>query len=196
MGHEHLIDHLLSEAEARREEIVRRARSEAADLLSQARDRAQAAAREAEGPQAAAIARETRARAGQARARAREVFLRAEAALAEEILGRLDDLLARVPGEPGYPALAEALLREAVIDLPDGEIVVEADPAAAAALEGAGRDPRIRFEPLPAEEGPWGIVARDAQGTVAVRNTARSRLERAMPDLLAEIRRALGDADG
>ncbi len=194
MGAAELARHLIRNAELRREDILGRARAEAVRLRAAALERAGELERESALDLARDVARERGSRTNRARVEVRATRFRARAALAAEILERLEARLALVPEDAGYPRAAASLYEELRPELPEGPVVLRGDPAALAVLRSSAAEPRFRFEPLEEEE-IGGVEAASADGGLLLRNTLRSRLARAKPELLAEIDRMLGAPD-
>ncbi len=194
MGHDELARRLIRDAEIRREEILGRAREEAARLRAAALARAGEMERESRETLARDAARERRLAWNRARIEVRAARFRARAELAAEIVARLEERMSRLPGDNGYARVAARLYEEIRPELPDGEVVLRGDGAALPVLRSLATGPRFRFEPLAGEE-LGGVEASSPDGALVLRNTLRSRLARAMPDLLAEIDRMLGPPD-
>ena len=194
MGHEELSRRLIRDAEIRKEEIFSRAREEAVRLRDSALARAGEMERESLDALSRDIARERRLAWNRARIEVRTGRFRARAALAAQIVARLEERMSRLPGEAGYPRVAARLYEEIRPELPEGEVVLRGDAAALAVLRSVATGPRFRFEPLPEGE-LGGVEAASPDGGLLLRNTLGSRLAKAMPDLLAEIDRMLGAPD-
>ena len=194
MGHEELVRRLIRDAEIRREEILGHAREEAGRLRASALARAGEMERESREAQARDVERERRLAWNRARIEVRAERFRARAALAGEVLARLEQQIARLPGDAGYPGVAARLYEEIRAELPEGEVVLRGDAAALPVLRSLATEARFRVESLPEEE-LGGVEAASSNGGVLLRNTLRSRLARAMPELLAEIHRMLGAPD-
>ena len=194
MGHEALALHLIGNAEGRKAEILGAAREEAGRRIARAMAQAEAMERASRETFEREAARKRDLRLGRARLEANAVELRAQAALAEEILSRLRERLSRVPSGEGYPRVAERLYREILPEIPAGFVSLGADVHALEALLPLLADPRIRRVPLPEDE-VGGVVVSDEAGTIRIRNTLKARLENARPALMAEIRRRLVRAD-
>jgi vacuolar-type H+-ATPase subunit E/Vma4 len=194
VGHEELVLHLIRTAEAKRDEILSRARAEARRIGEDALHAAERAEREAREAAAREAARERTGRLLRARREADAIWLRARAALADAVLERMTDRLALLVREAEYPRIAERLYREILPEIPEGKVVVRTDERARETLERAAPDPRIRFEPLPEGE-IGGVEASDENGVFLLRNTIRSRFLKARPALMAEVRRRLPSPD-
>lgn len=190
MGHEELARHLIRAAEAKREEILSRARDEAGRIAGEASRLAEAVERKSREEAERQAERERRARRAQAREEAKAMRLRARAAVADAVLERLSDRLSGLVGEDRYPLVAEKLYREILPEIPPGNVVLRADERAREALRSQVSDPRVRFEPLPGEE-IGGVEASDESGAFLLRNTLRSRFRKARPLLLSEAWRRL-----
>ncbi len=194
MGHEDLVRHLIRSAEVRREEILGRARGEAALRRASALARAGEMDRDSRDAVARDVERERRLRWNRARLAVRSMRFRARAALAAEIVARLEQRLSLIPGTAGYSRVAGCLYAEIRPEIPEGDVVLRGDEAALAVLRSLAPEPRFRFEPL--RDGELGgVEASSAGGGLRLRNTLRSRLAKAMPELLTEIGRSLGGHD-
>jgi vacuolar-type H+-ATPase subunit E/Vma4 len=190
MGHEELVRHLIGNAERRKAEILGQAREEAGRRVAAAHPQAEAMERESAEALEREVARERDIRMSRARAEANSLGLRARATLADDILERLRERLARVPAEAEYPKIAERLYREILPEIPAGDILLGADAKALDALGPLTADVRIRRVLLPEEE-LGGVEVSDDAGTIRIRNTLKARLENARPVLMAEIHRCL-----
>jgi vacuolar-type H+-ATPase subunit E/Vma4 len=190
MGHEELVRHLIGNAERRKAEILGQAREEAGRRVAAAHPQAEAMERESAEALEREVARERDIRMSRARAEANSLGLRARASLADDILERLRERLARVPAEAEYPKIAERLYREILPEIPAGDILLGADAKALDALGPLTADVRIRRVLLPEEE-LGGVEVSDDAGTIRIRNTLKARLENARPVLMAEIHRCL-----
>jgi vacuolar-type H+-ATPase subunit E/Vma4 len=194
MGHEALARHLIGNAEGRKAEILDEAREEAGRRIARAMAQSEAMERASREMFEREATQERDLRLGRARLEAKAVELRAQAALAEDILARLRERLSRVPAGEGYPRVAERLYREILPEIPEGTVDLGADAYALEALAPLLADPRIRRVPLPEEE-IGGVVVSDQAGAVRIRNTLKARLDNARPALMAEIHRRLVRAD-
>lgn len=190
MGREELARHLIREAERRREEVLRRAREEAERRIARAASEAEAMERESREALERDAARERELRMSRARMEARAFALRTRASLVDRILGRLRDRLSAVPAEARYPGVAERLFREILPEIPEGTVTLFADARALEALGPLLADPRVRRAPLPEEEIA-GVEMSDESGAIRIRNTLGTRLENALPAMMAEIRRTV-----
>ncbi len=194
MGYDELARHLVRDAEMRKEEIVGRARGEAVRLRAAALARGGELERESREALARDVERERRLRKNRARIEIRAMRFAARAALAAEILDRLEKRMALLPADAGYPRIVARLYDEILAELPEGEVVLRGDAAALAVLRTLATEPRFRLEALPETE-IGGVEAESAGGGLVLRKTLRSRLAKAMPDLLAEIDRMMEAPD-
>lgn len=187
--------HLIGSAERRKAVILGQAREEAERRIAAAREQAEAMERESAEALEREAARVRESRMSRARSEANSLELRARASLADDILARLRERLARVPAGAEYPKTAERLYLEILPEIPAGNITLCADAKALDALERlTADDPRIRRVPLPEEE-LGGVEVADDAGTVRIRNTLKARLENARPALMVEIHRCLAGED-
>ncbi len=194
MGYDELARHLIRDAEMRKEEILGRARGEAQRLRGAALARGGELERESREALARDVERERQLRKKRARIEVRAMRFLARAALAAEILERLEKRTSLLPADAGYPRIVTRMYEEILPELPPGEVVLRGDAAALAVLRAIATEPRFRFDALPeAEIG--GVEAEAAGGGLVLRNTLRSRLAKAMPDLLTEIDRMMGTPD-
>jgi vacuolar-type H+-ATPase subunit E/Vma4 len=87
------------------------------------------------------------------------------------------------------------LLNEVLPEWPEGEIVIRADAGTRALLKPLMEGRAVRFEPIettsPGENPYGGFELSDREGKIVIRNTFRSRLEKARPNLLVELNRSL-----
>ena len=194
MGQGELVRYLIRNAESKRHEILARGREEARRIAEEAERRFEAVEREISGASALSAEKERLALENRARMAAGAGRLRARVSHAEAVLARMEERLSLLVGEARYPAVAERLYRELLPEIPEGDVVVRADPRAREALAFLAADPGIRFEPLPEEE-IGGVEASCGGGAFLLRNTLRSRFAKARPELLVEIGRRLPDPD-
>jgi V/A-type H+-transporting ATPase subunit E len=194
VGYEELIRHLIRTAETRRDGILARARDEAAKITEEARRKAETVEPDVRDATAREAERVRDRRMNRVRQEANEAWLRARAAIVDAVLARVEERLPLLLGDARYPAVAERLYREILPELPEGKVVLRADGATRAALERSASDARIRFGPLPETE-IGGVDASDEDGTFLVRNTLRSRFEKARPALMVELWRRLAGPD-
>ena len=194
MGYEELIQHLIRTAESRRDEILARAREEAAKITEEARRKAETVERDGREATGREAGRARDRCMNRARQEANEVRLRARAGVVDAVLARVEARLPLLLGDARYPAVAERLYREILPEFPAGNVILRADEATRAALERSSSDARIRFGPLPETE-IGGVDASDEAGTFLVRNTLRSRFVKARPALMIELWRRLPGPD-
>lgn len=194
MGYEELVRHLIRTAETRRDGILARAREKASKIVEDARRTSEASGEDASNAADKESNLARLHRMNRARQEANEMRLRARATVADAVMDRVLERLPLLPGEARYPAIAERLFREILPELPPGNVIVRADGVVRAALESSDVAGRIRFEPFPdAEIG--GVEASDEDGRFLLRNTLRSRFEKARPAMLAELGRRLPGPD-
>ena len=193
MGQEELVRHLIRTAEARRDEILARAREDAGRIAEEARRRSEAEERDIRSEAGREAARERRSRMSRARMEAEAHLLRARAMLADSVLGRVEERLSALPRDAGYPILVERLYKEILPEIPEGNILLRVDRRARETL-GSAASPRFRFDALPEEE-IGGVEAVSENGAFLLRNTLRSRFAKARPELMVDIRRRLPGPD-
>ncbi|HEU5041084.1 MAG TPA: V-type ATP synthase subunit E family protein [Gemmatimonadales bacterium] len=188
MALEELLRTLEDEARARVEEILGRARAEAAELRASA-DAALTARREAELhlreiELRAAAARELEARRRAATRRA----LEARAAALERVRQGAESRLAARAADPSLLPRLRADLAEALAYLGEGPAVVE---AAAALHEGLRPSLNGRGQVTFAPATGGGVVLRMTDGSLVVDGSFKSRLGRAWPALAIEVARRM-----
>jgi len=194
VGYEELIRHLIRTAETRRDEILARAREEAAKIKEDAVRTSEAVERDGREAADREASQARYLRMNRVRQEANEVRLRARAAVADAVLARVEERMPLLLGEARFPAVAERLYREIVPELPAGNVLLRADGVTRATLERTASDGRIRFEPFPETE-IGGVEASDEGGTFLLRNTLRSRFVKARPALMVELWRRLPGPD-
>ena len=194
MGYEELIRHLTRTAETRRDEILARARDEAAKITEEARKKSETFEPDVPDDTAREAERARLLRMNRARREANEEWLHARAGVADAVLSRVEERLPLLLGEARYPAVAERLYREILPELPEGNVILRADGVTRAEIARSASGAGIRFEPLPATE-IGGVEASDEGGAFLVRNTLRSRFVKARPALMAELWRRLPGPD-
>ena len=193
MGYDTLIQALLAEGDAKVREIDARAEAEAREVI----DRAVNEAGE-DAERRARLAAEDRARDREAvlvRAglRARRMDLSARWAAIREAFAAAERRLFAAEGTPGYAAILRALADDALPPIesggqPSGEVSVVVD----------GRDAADWKPILDARRVPWaaeqgrddvrcGLEVMAEGGRVRIRNSFRSRLDRIMTEVAAEI---------
>lgn len=201
MGYSELVGYLIQQAEAKRSEILSRAFDAADRQIAEAEAEAKRAEEETEQRLAREIEPLRRRRIETIRKETRTALLSTRGSLTEEVFSRIEAGLRSLPGTPDYPILVRRLAAELLPELPEGELIVWADPdgpenGAAASAVSAVRsllsERAIEFRPLPDEE-IGGLMVADAAETVLIRNTLRGRLRRSRPVLLVEIYRWLSE---
>lgn len=190
MGYEELIRDLIREAEAKKEEIAGRGREEARNILAEAMEQVGRMERQFQDTLDREVNRERLIRMNRIQMEARAILLQARVSFVEEVLARLEDRLRRLPQEKDYPQHVRQLYREALLELPEGDVIVRADAKTLTVLQSLVKDRPVRFEPLP-EEAIGGVEVSDEAGSFRVQNTWRARLSKARPQLMVEINRWL-----
>jgi len=188
MSLEAILAAIRASGERQVDENEQRAQDQAAAILADARQDAEALRREVRERVVAPAYRE-RARIIH---RARMECLRKEGDAREAAIDtafeRASQCLAGLRGDPGYPAILRRLTEEALNEL-HGSLEdvsrarLQADPRDEALLQSilCERDLRLSVD---YRLNCWGgLIARSADGRVVVINTLESRLERAMPAL-------------
>jgi V/A-type H+/Na+-transporting ATPase subunit E len=194
VGYEELTRHLIRTAETRRDGILARARDEAVKIAEEARKKSETVEPDVRDATAREAERARLLRMNRARQEANEARLRARAGVVDAILARVEERLMLLPGDAGYPAVAERLYREILPEFPEGNVILRVDGVTRAVVEASASDARIRFEPLPETE-IGGVEASDEDGTFLVRNTLRSRFVKARPALMVELWKRLPGPD-
>ncbi|MBW6504979.1 hypothetical protein K0B90_12020 [bacterium] len=194
MGYEELTRHLIRTAETRRDGILARARDEAVKIKEEARKKSETVEPDVRDTTAREAERARLLRMNRARQEANEARLRARAGVVDAILARVEERLMLLPGDAGYPAVAERLYREILPEFPEGNVILRVDGVTRAVVEASASDARIRFAPLPETE-IGGVEASDEDGTFLVRNTLRSRFVKARPALMVELWKRLPGPD-
>lgn len=192
MGYEELIQDLLRETEAKKEEIAHRGREEASRLIAEAMEQSEHMGRQFEDTLAREVNRERLTRMNRIQMEGRAILLQARASLVEEVFTRLENRLRRLPQEKHYPRLVEQLYQEILPELPAGNVTIRADAKAMTVLKSLVRDRQATFEPLPEEE-IGGLEISDRAEALRVRNTLKTRLLKARPQLMIEIHRWLSN---
>jgi V/A-type H+/Na+-transporting ATPase subunit E len=194
VGYEELTRHLIRTAETRRDGILARARDEAVKIKEEARKKSETVEPDVRDATAREAERARLLRMNRARQEANEARLRARAGVVDAILARVEERLMLLPGDAGYPAVAERLYREILPEFPEGNVILRVDGVTRAVVEASASEARIRFEPLPETE-IGGVEASDEDGTFLVRNTLRSRFVKARPALMVELWKRLPGPD-
>lgn len=194
MGYEELIRDLIREGEAEAGAVLERAREEAARMEAEALKGAEEGARKALESLERDLVRERDIHLDRARAQARAVLLQARAGLAEEAIRRTEDRVRSLGRRKEYPSILRALFEEIRPELPGGPIRVRSDAGGLSVLKAAVKEKQARFEPLGDEE-IGGVEIGDPEDSIRIRNTWKSRLSKARPRLLVEIKRWLDEHD-
>lgn len=192
MGYEELIRDLVREAEAKKEEIARRGREEARNIIAEAMEQVGRMERQFQDTLDREVNRERLIRMNRIQMEARAILLQARVSFVEEVFTRLEDRLRHLPQEKHYPRLVEQLYQEILPELPEGNVTIRADAKAMAVLKSLVRGRQVKFEPLPEEE-IGGVEISDGAETLRVRNTLKARLLKARPQVMVEINRWLSN---
>ena len=195
MGYEELIRDLQGEAEHKKEAVLAAVREEARRIIEDAMRQCDHLEREFQDALARDLDRERDRLLNRARGETRRRSALARSELAQQVFSRLEERLKAAASGKGYRGVLERLLEESRPEWPAGEAVVRADPGTQALLKPLIRDRAVRFEPIadavPGEDSLGGFELSDPAGMVTIRNTFRSRLIKARPDLLVEMNRLL-----
>ncbi len=172
-----LLETMTQEVENERVRIVDSARAEAARLLAEAqaeagrrRDRAVADAT-AELAEAAQRSRE------RAEAEAEMIVLTTKDTITDEILSAVAQELDRVVEQPGFPAILEALLEEALADTPLAEVVLAPPEHVERCRQWLADHGHEALEVRGKDSLPDGIALQDLQRSFRVTNTLSARLD-------------------
>ncbi|MBI3610324.1 MAG: hypothetical protein HY204_06445 [Nitrospirae bacterium] len=195
MGYEELIRDLRREAELKKEAILKTAREDADGILADALRQCDRMEQDFQASLARDAERERTRLLNRARREARMEKHRAESELVQQVFHRLWERLAAVASDPRYPSVVERLLGECLPEWPAGEVIVRADPKTQSLLKPRVKGRTVRFEPLRetirGEDPGGGFELSGRDETIIIRNTFRSRLEKARPELRIEINRLL-----
>jgi len=195
MGYEELIRDLQREAGLRRESVLAAAREEARRIIEDASQQCDRLEKEFQYAMARDLERERTRMLNRAQQEARMLRARVRSELVREVFARLEETLKAVASGERYPSVLAMLLKEALPEGPEGEIVIRADAGTRALLQPLLKGRAARFEPIETTgsgEDPYGgFELSDREGTIVIRNTFRSRLEKARPNLLVELNRLL-----
>lgn len=197
MGYEELIRDLEREAGRKKEAVLTAAREEARQIIADAMQQCDRLEQEFQDTIARDLEHERVRLLNRARREARMKLAEVKSELARNVFARLEEKLKAVAAGKRYPSVLERLLDESRPEWPKGEVVVRADPRTQSLLKPLMGDRAARFEPIertaPVEDPYGGFELSDRAGTVTIRNTFRSRLSKARPDLLVETNRLLFD---
>jgi vacuolar-type H+-ATPase subunit E/Vma4 len=195
MGYEELIRDLQREAARKQEAVLAAAREEARQIMADAMQQCDRLEQEFQNAMSRDLERERTRLLNLARREARTLPAQVKADLVRLVFTRLEERLKAVASEKRYPAVLGRLLNETKPEWPEGEIVIRADAGTRTLVGPLMGGRAARFEPIEntaAGLDPYGgfeLANRDE--TVVIRNTFRSRLEKARPDLLVEMNRLL-----
>lgn len=193
MGYDTLIQALLAEGDAKVREIDARAEAEAREVIDRAVNEAEEDAERRARLAAKDRARDREAILVRAGMDARRIALSARWAALHEAFAAAERRLFAAAGTPAYAAVLNALADEALPPIesggqPPGEVSVVVD----------GRDAADWKPILDARRVPWaaeqgrdelrcGLEVVAEGGRVRIRNSFRSRLDRIMTEVAAEI---------
>jgi vacuolar-type H+-ATPase subunit E/Vma4 len=193
VGYDTLIQALLAEGDAKVREIDARAEAEAREVIDRAVNEAEEDAERRARLAAEDRARDRKAVLVRAGLRARRMDLSARWAAIREAFAAAERRLFAAAGTPGYAAVLRALADDALPPIesggqPSGEVSVVVD----------GRDAAEWKPILDARRVPWaaeqgrddvrcGLEVMAEGGRVRIRNSYRSRLDRIMTEVAAEI---------
>ncbi|MBI3597566.1 MAG: hypothetical protein HY203_10475 [Nitrospirae bacterium] len=193
MGYEELIGDLQRGTELKKEAVLTAAREEARRIIADAMQQCDRLEQELQDSISRDLEREKTRSLNRARREARTLLAQTRAELMRQVFDRLEQRLKGVSSEKPYPVVLERLLNETRPEWPQGEIVIRADSKTLPLLKSLVGNGAFRFEPMEGTgEDPYGgVELSDREGRVVIRNTLRSRLSKARPDLLVEANRLL-----
>ncbi len=195
MGYEELIRDLEREAGRKKEAVLTAAREEARQIIADAMQQCDRLEQAFQDTIARDLEHERVRLLNRARREARMKLAEVKSELARNVFARLEEKLKAVAAEKRYPSVLERLMNETKPEWPEGEIVIRADAGTRTLLKPLMGGRAARFEPMPGtvsgEDPIGGFELSDGAGTVTIRNTFRSRLSKARPDLRVEMNRLL-----
>jgi vacuolar-type H+-ATPase subunit E/Vma4 len=174
-----LLTALEEEGAAEHEKALQDRRRQAAQLLTDARERGARIHADVVTAAEAAARHEAENLLITARFRARRAVRTARDDALEEVVGQVREQLLALPGSPEGPAMAAACLEEAVTAMPQAT-TVHIHPADAAALK-----PEATVQVV-ADLEHGGAIAEDDQGRY-IDNTYLTRLANTWPQIRAEL---------
>ncbi len=197
---ERITSKIMDEAKAKGDEIIGQGKRDAKSILDEAQVRSKAAQER--------ILKEAERDAGQGRKRqvadatikARKGKLGAREDIIDEAFRRSDKKLSEIANSSKYPAILENLVKEACIEIGDGEIevIVRKEDAKIiekrlSSLEKSLKSKDINAKLSLSKEtiNELGVITRSRDGMVGVSNTLGSRLERMRPALRLEVSKIL-----
>lgn len=188
MSYDRLIAALIEEGEAKRQEVLRRAQAEQERLLAEARARAETQAREAEANVRQEIERYRTDRLSQARLTARLLLLQAKQEVIAAVWERASEIAARLDGA-ARTAVLKSLLDELIALAPPGSKQAVIDNRERLFLAPLLEAVSISYVCEIRDDLRLGLELH-GQGW-CLRNSWRSRLDKARPVLLVELARLL-----
>ena len=195
MGYEELIRDLEREAGRKKEAVLTAAREEARQIIADAMQQCDRLEQAFQDTIARDLEHERVRLLNRARREARMKLAEVKSELVRNVFARLEEKLKAVAAEKQYPSVLERLVNETRPEWPPGEIILRADAGTRTLLKPlmGGRAARFeRMEGTAGREDPCGgFELSDPAGRVTIRNTFRSRLDKARPDLRVEMNRLL-----
>ena len=195
MGYEELVRDLEREAGRKKEAVLTAAREEARQTIADAMQQCDRLEQEFQDTIARDLEHERVRLLNRARREARMKLAEVKSELVRLVFARLEEKLKAVAAGERYPSVLERLLNETKPEWPEGEIVIRADAGTRTLLKPLIGGRAARFEPIEktaAGGDPYGgFELSNREETVVIRNTFRSRLSKARPDLRVEMNRLL-----
>ncbi len=191
---------IMDEAKAKGDEIIGQGKRDAQSILDEAQVRSKAA-EERILKEAERDAEQGRKRqVADATIKARKGKLGAREDIIDEAFRRSDKRLSEIANSSKYPAILENLVKEACIEIGDGEIEVIVRKEDAKTIEKRlsnlekslkSKDINAKLSLSKETINELGVITRSRDGMVGVSNTLGSRLERMRPALRLEVSKIL-----
>jgi vacuolar-type H+-ATPase subunit E/Vma4 len=195
MGYEELIRDLEREAGRKKEAVLTAAREEARQIIADAMRQCDRLEQEFQDTIARDLEHERVRLLNRAQREARMKLAEVKSELVRLVFARLEEKLKAVASGERYPSVLERLVNETRPEWPPGEIILRADSKTLPLLKPLIESRASRYEPMEGtvgrEDPCGGFELSDPVGRVTIRNTFRSRLDKARPDLLVEMNRLL-----
>ncbi len=195
MGYEELIRDLEREAGRKKEAVLTAAREEARQIIADAMQQCDRLEQEFQDTIARDLEHERVRLLNRAQREARMKLAEVKSELVRLVFARLEEKLKAVASGERYPSVLERLVNETRPEWPPGEIILRADSKTLPLLKPLIESRASRYEPMEGtvgrEDPCGGFELSDPVGRVTIRNTFRSRLDKARPDLLVEMNRLL-----
>jgi vacuolar-type H+-ATPase subunit E/Vma4 len=194
MGYEELIRDLRREAALKQGAVSASAQEEARQIIADAMHQCDRMEQGFQDSMTRDLEQERTRLLNRARREARLMLAQAKSELARNVFARLEEKLKAVVSEKRYPSVLERLLNETRPEWPEGEIVIRADSKTQSHLKPLLGNRPARFESIEktaAIDPCGGFELSNREKTIVIRNTFRSRLSKARPDLLVEMNRLL-----